>query len=49
VDTDENTEKALIAKDTGTLFKDAYYKLKKTKMADIELQMMKEEDTNDLL
>jgi hypothetical protein len=51
VDTDENTEKALIAKDTGTLFKDAYYKLKKTKMADIELQMMKEKrsDVNDLL
>ena len=47
VDTDENTNRALIAKDAGTLFKDAYYKLKKTKMADIELQMMK--DTNDLL
>lgn len=51
VDTDENTEKALIAKDAGTLFKDAYYKLKKTKMADIELQMMKDKrkDSNDLL
>ena len=47
VDTDENTNRVLIAKDAGTLFKDAYYKLKKTKMADIELQMMK--DTNDLL
>lgn len=47
VDTDENTNRALIAKDAGTLFKDAYYKLKKTKMADVELQMMK--DTNDLL
>lgn len=49
VDTDENTNRALIAKDAGTLFKDAYYKLKKTKMADIELQMMKDKDTNDLL
>ena len=47
VDTDENTNRALIAKDAGTLFKDAYYKLKKTKMADVELQMMK--DTNDML
>ena len=47
VDTDENTNRALIAKDAGTLFKDAYNKLKKTKMADVELQMMK--DTNDLL
>ena len=51
VDTDENTNRALVAKDAGTLFKDAYYKLKKTKMADVELQMMKnkEKDTNDLL
>ena len=51
VDTDENTNRALIAKDAGTLFKDAYYKLKKTKMADVELQMMKEKkkDVNDLL
>jgi hypothetical protein len=49
VDSDENSETALLAKDTGTFLKDAYYKLKKTKMADIELQMMKEKDTNDLL
>lgn len=49
VDTDENTNRVLIAKDAGTLFKDAYYKLKKTKMADVELQMMKDKDTNDLL
>lgn len=34
-------------KDAGTLFKDAYYKLKKTK--DIELQMLKEKDSGDLL
>ena len=52
-DTDDKTDKALLSqsstKDAGTLFKDAYYKLKKTKEKDIELQMLKEKDSGDLL
>jgi len=52
-DTDDKTDKALLSqsstKDAGTLFKDAYYKLKKTKEKHIELQMLKEKDSGDLL
>ena len=52
-DSDDKTDISLIPKDAGTLFKDAYYKLKKTRMADVELQMMKdrvkEKNDNDLL
>ena len=48
-DTDDKTNLSLLSsrsKDAGTLFKDAYYKLKKTKMADIELQMMETKNNN---
>lgn len=43
-DTDDKTYISLIPKDAGTLFKEAYYKLKRTRMADVELQMMKAKD-----
>lgn len=52
-DTEYNADKSLLSqsttKDAGTLFKEAYYKLKKTKEKDIELQMLKEKDSGDLL
>jgi len=49
IDDDRSLLSQSITKDAGTLFKDAYYKLKKTKDKDIELQMLKEKDSGDLL
>lgn len=49
IDDDRNLLSQSTSKDAGTLFKDAYYKLKKTKDKDIELQMLKEKDSGDLL
>ena len=47
IDDDRRLLSQSTTKDAGTLFKEAYYKLKKTK--DIELQMLKDKDTGDLL
>jgi hypothetical protein len=49
IDDDRSLLSQSITKDAGTLFKDAYYKLKKTKEKDIELQMLKEKDSGDLM
>jgi hypothetical protein len=49
IDDDRTLLPQSTTKDAGTLFKDAYYKLKKTKDKDIELQMLKEKDSGDLL
>lgn len=47
IDDDRRLLSQSTTKDAGTLFKEAYYKLKKKK--DIELQMLKDKDSGDLL
>jgi len=49
IDDDRTLLSQSTSKDAGTLFKEAYYKLKKIKEKDIELQILKEKDSGDLL